>query len=93
MNSETLKTQFKQQAQGALSLNIAFIGVTGGLFPSSMDWKGPQPRPWRRQPGSMRAMSSVGVTQRTLLVTWRPKATCFASAPPAKPCARRRQTA
>ncbi len=32
MNSETLKTQFKQQAQGALSLNIAFIGVTGGLF-------------------------------------------------------------
>ncbi len=32
MNSEILKTQFRQQAQGALSLYIAFIGVTGSLF-------------------------------------------------------------
>ncbi len=32
MNTETLKTQFRQQAQGALSLNVAFIGVTGNLF-------------------------------------------------------------
>ncbi len=27
-----LKTQFRQQAQGALSLNIAFIGITNQLF-------------------------------------------------------------
>lgn len=32
MTSDTLKTQFRQQAQGALSLYIAFIGVSAGLF-------------------------------------------------------------
>ncbi|MDE1943383.1 MAG: class I SAM-dependent methyltransferase [Betaproteobacteria bacterium] len=32
MTSDTLKTQFRQQAQGALGLYIAFIGVSAGLF-------------------------------------------------------------
>ena len=32
MTTETLKTQFRQQAQGALSLYVAFIGVSAGLF-------------------------------------------------------------
>ena len=32
MNAPDLKTQFKQQSQAALSLNIAYIGVVNGLF-------------------------------------------------------------
>ncbi len=32
MTADALKTQFRQQAQGALSLNIAFIGISAGLF-------------------------------------------------------------
>jgi SAM-dependent methyltransferase len=32
MNAHDLKTQFKQQSQAALSLNIAYIGIVNGLF-------------------------------------------------------------
>ena len=32
MTNESLTLQFRQQAQGALSLNIAYIGVVNGLF-------------------------------------------------------------
>ncbi len=32
MTADELKTLFRQQAQGAVSLNIAFIGVVNGLF-------------------------------------------------------------
>ncbi len=32
MDTQDLKTRFRQMAQGALSLNVAFIGVVNGLF-------------------------------------------------------------
>ncbi|OZB50143.1 MAG: hypothetical protein B7X42_04890, partial [Thiomonas sp. 14-66-4] len=32
MTTEDLKTQFRQQSQAALSLDIAYIGVVNGLF-------------------------------------------------------------
>ena len=32
MTADDLKTQFRQQAQGAIGLNIAYIGVVNGLF-------------------------------------------------------------
>ncbi|MGC8807895.1 MAG: class I SAM-dependent methyltransferase, partial [Thiomonas sp.] len=32
MTADDLKTQFRQQSQAALSLNVAYIGVVNGLF-------------------------------------------------------------
>ncbi len=44
MNANELKSLFRQQAQGALALNIAYIGVVNGLF-STLHELGKAPAP------------------------------------------------